>query len=330
MSETDHWHPVAFSEDLGRTPMGVTVAGREIVLFRTQTETLGALTDRCPHRGMRLSCGSVEGEKIVCPYHGWRWGTDGRGTAPGTPTAKPIAEHYCVVERLGAVWVKSSRSTVAFPQWDVEGWRALGRIKKRIPAPLELVLDNFIEVEHTPTTHALLGYPIEKMSEVECVTTVTDQSVRVYNRGPQRALPWAVRKLLRITDRAHFIDDWTTYFSPVYTVYNQYWIDPVTTAPSPEALRIAVFFNPVAPAVTELMVFVHARTPVWSRVGIDLALGRVIIGLVEMEINRDAAMLSRLADHEISLKSHPPRSLGRFDKAIVAARARLESNYRGG
>ncbi|MEZ4408160.1 MAG: Rieske 2Fe-2S domain-containing protein [Polyangiales bacterium] len=183
MAAVDHWHPVARSEDLGRKPLGVNVAGREVVLFRASTGALGALTDRCPHRGMRLSTGSVEGERLVCPYHGWRWATDGRGIAPGTPTAKPCAERFDVVERLGAVWVKSSGSSPAFPRWDVEGWTPVGRLVRRVKAPLELVLDNFIEVEHTPTTHAMLGHPVDRMAEVECVTTVTDDSVRVYNKG---------------------------------------------------------------------------------------------------------------------------------------------------
>ncbi len=326
MAAVDHWHPVARSEDLTDRPLGVNVAGREVVLFRASDGALGALTDRCPHRGMRLSTGSVDGDRLVCPYHGWRWAADGHGTAPGTPTAKPCAERFDVVERLGAVWVKSSGSSPAFPRWDVEGWTPVGRLVRRVKVPLELALDNFIEVEHTPTTHTFLGHPIERMAEVECVTTVSDDRVRVYNKGPQKPLPWVIRRLFRVPDGAHFVDDWTTFFSPVFTVYDQYWVDPATDQPAPEALRVAVFFNPVSDRETELFVFTHARSPVWSRYGLDLALRPLTLGLVALEVRRDATMLSRLADHDTALKG---RALGRFDKALVAARARVDRIYRG-
>jgi vanillate O-demethylase monooxygenase subunit len=42
----------------------------------------------CGHRGTQLSLGWVEGEEIICPYHGFRYGTDGRCTAiPAHPEA---------------------------------------------------------------------------------------------------------------------------------------------------------------------------------------------------------------------------------------------------
>ncbi|MEZ4408161.1 MAG: hypothetical protein R3A52_17040 [Polyangiales bacterium] len=77
---------------------------------------------------------------------------------------------------------------------------------------------------------------------------------------------------------------------------------------------------------TELFVFTHARSPVWSRYGLDLALRPLTLGLVALEVHRDASMLSRLADHDTSLKG---RALGRFDKALIAARARVDRIYRG-
>ena len=36
--------------------------------------------DLCIHRGTALSLGTVEGDEIVCPYHGWRYGSDGACT----------------------------------------------------------------------------------------------------------------------------------------------------------------------------------------------------------------------------------------------------------
>lgn len=59
-------------------PIGVTVGGDAVVVFRDRDGRVGALPDRCPHRDMPLSSGSIGffGE-LVCGYHGWAWDVDG-------------------------------------------------------------------------------------------------------------------------------------------------------------------------------------------------------------------------------------------------------------
>src|SRR5262245_10267797 len=83
MSVLDHWHPLLLSCDLGRKPVGVRLDGRPIVLYRTP-EGVAALDDVCPHRRMRLSCGTVVGDKLQCAYHGWTFDRTGAGESPGT------------------------------------------------------------------------------------------------------------------------------------------------------------------------------------------------------------------------------------------------------
>jgi phenylpropionate dioxygenase-like ring-hydroxylating dioxygenase large terminal subunit len=67
------WTPVLLASDLkvGR-PVGVQVAGTPIVLFRGKEGKPAALVDRCPHRGVALSLGSVKDGVIECPFHGWQ------------------------------------------------------------------------------------------------------------------------------------------------------------------------------------------------------------------------------------------------------------------
>lgn len=325
-AELDHWHPVLLSGELGKKPVAARLLGRELVLFRALDGKIGALADACPHRGMRLSEGRVEGGRLVCPYHGWTWAPDGTGKSPSTPTAKPCAEHFDAVEREGAVWVKRAGAAVAFPALDVSGWHLLGRSKVRAKAPLEPVLDNFIEVEHTPLVHLLLGYPAERMHEVECQVEATDATVRVHNVGPQRPMARPLHALFQIEQGDLFVDEWTTHFSPVYTVYDQYWLEPRTRTPRPHRLRIAVFFVPVTESETDVVAFAYSLAPPWERLGLNVLLFGLTRAFVSLEIGRDAALLGRLADKSPSLKG---RSLGRFDKALVLARRRLERVYRG-
>lgn len=46
-------------------------AGGNIALFRTATDAMFALRDRCPHKGGPLSQGIVHGERVACPLHNW-------------------------------------------------------------------------------------------------------------------------------------------------------------------------------------------------------------------------------------------------------------------
>jgi vanillate O-demethylase monooxygenase subunit len=326
MAELDHWHPVLKSGELRRKPVSVRVAGHEIVVFRTQDGRLGALSDRCPHRGMRLGLGRVDGSCVVCPYHGWRWAPDGAGESPGNPRLRPSIEHFDVVERLGAVWVKRAGAAAPVPRYDVEGWLEIGRFRHRAAAPLELTVDNFTEVEHTGSTHAFLGYEEHRLSEVETTTTIEDDRIRVYNVGPQRPIPALVRAMYDIPGDGLFVDDWTTWFSPVHSVYDQYWIDPVTREPRGQALRIAVFYNPISAGETELFTFAYARSAPWERGGLNALLMPSSRLFVELEVRLDCRRLGQLADKRPSLEGN---RLGRFDKGLIAARKRIDRIYRG-
>jgi nitrite reductase (NADH) small subunit len=45
--------------------------GVEIAFFRTGSDEVFALLDRCPHRGGPLSQGIVFGNRVACPLHNW-------------------------------------------------------------------------------------------------------------------------------------------------------------------------------------------------------------------------------------------------------------------
>lgn len=45
--------------------------GEEIAVFRTGSNRVYALVNRCPHKGGPLSQGIVHGESVACPLHNW-------------------------------------------------------------------------------------------------------------------------------------------------------------------------------------------------------------------------------------------------------------------
>jgi len=123
------WYHAALSRDL--KPGGVmqrVIMGEPIALARTHDGAVFALRDLCPHRGAPLSAGrlfakgeAVDGEtlsedQLECPYHGWRFGADGRcaaiaclsKTQADAPIGKIGVRRYAVRERQGFIWVYMS------------------------------------------------------------------------------------------------------------------------------------------------------------------------------------------------------------------------------
>jgi nitrite reductase (NADH) small subunit len=57
--------------------------GKVIAIFRTASDAVFALNDKCPHKGGPLSQGIVFGESVACPLHNWCISLkDGNAAAP--------------------------------------------------------------------------------------------------------------------------------------------------------------------------------------------------------------------------------------------------------
>ncbi|MBV2121168.1 MAG: nitrite reductase small subunit NirD [Candidatus Thiodiazotropha sp. (ex Ctena orbiculata)] len=67
------WIPVTKLDEIPRLGARKLQAGElDIALFRTGSDEVFALRDRCPHRGGPLSQGIVHGEAVTCPLHNWK------------------------------------------------------------------------------------------------------------------------------------------------------------------------------------------------------------------------------------------------------------------
>jgi nitrite reductase (NADH) small subunit len=64
-----------------KTPIGC------IAIFRTATDEVFALEDRCPHKGGPLSEGIVHGTSVTCPLHAWVFDLN-TGAAEGADEGK--------------------------------------------------------------------------------------------------------------------------------------------------------------------------------------------------------------------------------------------------
>ncbi|HWB79643.1 MAG TPA: Rieske 2Fe-2S domain-containing protein [Nannocystaceae bacterium] len=104
------WFAIADAHEL---PVGavlpIRALGRDYVAFRGEDGVARVLAAHCPHLGAHLGHGgSVRGNKLRCPYHGWCF--DGRGTCVEIPFARKIPDGARVPphetrERAGMVFV---------------------------------------------------------------------------------------------------------------------------------------------------------------------------------------------------------------------------------
>lgn len=73
------WFQIAWADELAVGDVRpLHYFGRDLVLYRGK-QGYHVLDAHCRHMGAHLGHGGmVVGDSIVCPYHGWRWGADGR------------------------------------------------------------------------------------------------------------------------------------------------------------------------------------------------------------------------------------------------------------
>ncbi|MGX9790710.1 DUF5914 domain-containing protein [Mycobacterium sp. MMS18-G62] len=67
-----NWYAFAASDSIGKRPLGIDVAGMELVAWRGADGSLRVGPAACPHLGADLSTGKVDGGVLVCPWHGLR------------------------------------------------------------------------------------------------------------------------------------------------------------------------------------------------------------------------------------------------------------------
>ncbi|MEV7005016.1 aromatic ring-hydroxylating dioxygenase subunit alpha [Streptosporangium sp. NPDC051022] len=169
------WHPVCTLDELrdakpgGKGPLQSTLLGERIAVAEVGGRTV-AFQDRCPHRGVALSLGWVEEEKVRCRYHGWCYDATGAGVeVPSLEPGRPIPARarlvmYDCEVRYGLVWVRldSSADTKIpeFPAWDDPQQRCILGEPYLWPISSGRRMENFIDVTHFPYTHqGTLGAP---------------------------------------------------------------------------------------------------------------------------------------------------------------------------
>jgi phenylpropionate dioxygenase-like ring-hydroxylating dioxygenase large terminal subunit len=328
MGMLDFWHPVLRSHDLPRgRAVAVRVGGRALALFRPGPGQVAALDDKCSHRRMKLSLGTVREGRLACPYHGWTFDCAGQGESPNTPKLYACVMSYDCREAEGAVWVKAAGTERPLPAFDFDGFVPVGVVMHRVRAPLQLVIDNFSENEHTAVVHADFGFDPARSHEAVVRFEQTDRTVRVYNAGPAKPPPLFLRLVLRFRRRYHFHSDYTFEFDPPRSVVDHYWTEPDGSGEAMMRYRLFHFFFPEEEGVSRVVTFagVRSRWRVGPGGGVRPFRWRMRRA-VRMAIDEDVWLLENLAEQGVEIEG---MKLSRFDRVLSLTRERLRRIYYG-
>jgi vanillate O-demethylase monooxygenase subunit len=159
----NRWYVAAWDSEVDRSPIGRTICGQPIMLYRKLDRSLVAMRDACPHRLLPLSMGIKEGDSIRCRYHGLLIGSDGRAEEMpmrNDPVNKSICvQVYPVVERHRFIWVwigdasQADPKTIpdlwpcSHPEWTFDGGYF------RIDCDYRLLIDNLMDLTHETYVH---------------------------------------------------------------------------------------------------------------------------------------------------------------------------------
>ena len=206
------WYVAAKGDEISRELLGRTILDRSVVLYRLEDGTPVALQNRCCHRSFPLSEGRLEGDTLVCRYHGLRYGRDGRcievPSQPGPP-ANIGVRSYPVREKGPFVWIWTGnprlldedalphQDWLESPDWD----RYIGYLY--INANYVHMHENLLDLSHLSFLHeTTFGTPEYARAPIEL--TVEEPNFEVWRRVEcklpaiyAKPLGWEGEKALR-------------------------------------------------------------------------------------------------------------------------------------
>jgi vanillate O-demethylase monooxygenase subunit len=157
------WYVAGWAQDFTpERPVGLTLLGTPVVIWRNADGVLSALEDRCVHRLAPLSLGRCEGAKLRCMYHGLLYDRAGAVIEiPGQDLIPPQAKVrvYPVCEKHSWVWVwmgdHAACDEALIPPavgYDNPNY-ILGHGQMDYAAEARLINDNLLDFSHLSYVH---------------------------------------------------------------------------------------------------------------------------------------------------------------------------------
>ncbi|MDC3981748.1 Rieske 2Fe-2S domain-containing protein [Polyangium jinanense] len=277
------WYPIASARHVRKRPRTVQRLGRSVVLWRNGAGELVAHDALCPHRGADLGLGIVIAGELSCPYHGFRFGTDGECTAmPCEPEGKPSRRdlsirRYEVREHRGLVWLWHGDVAAdlpplpwfeELPETDRHAWDH----ETVWPLPQLRVMEGMLDMHHVPFAHGRylrgIGTWLDPYEvKVEGDTVRTFGTLRRHGDGPKRGfraridarLPGLL--LLRFGARLWAFVACTPVSREATWIFARYFVEVPVVGKLLAALSLGTEFALVQPDDRRMLLSTSPRTP---------------------------------------------------------------------
>jgi phenylpropionate dioxygenase-like ring-hydroxylating dioxygenase large terminal subunit len=333
----DQWYVAAYSSEVGNEGLlSRTICGEPIVFWRTRSGQVTAVPDRCVHRRFPLSepPSRLVNDEIVCGYHGFTYGADGKCVAVPGQTRIPRTARllpYPVAEQDSLVWVYIGDSAKAdsdriprVPYLDAPGYTTVAGMEP-LQARFSLLVDNLLDLSHETYLHG--GYIGTPEVAATPVTTMVDEEsgvVYVSRHMDDAECPPFYAKSTGLQGRIARWQD-IEYTPPcLYKLHSR--VAPVGCVPNPDGSDPEAFHVEVVYAITPETE--HSTHDFWA-VARDFALDDEQVSAFLAESNRtvvlqDVAALNVL-EQVISTEPEGYQELSiNIDTGGLAARRMLE------
>lgn len=202
------WYPAGFSHELEpRRLQGHKIAGKSIVMWRTDEGSVVAFDNRCCHKRFPLSEGKLlDNGTLECAYHGLCYDDSGRcvkipshpdGNIPPQAKLRPIP----LIEQDGVVWVwpgdpeqSDSARPPRTPEIADPAWESIGSPEPvRVPANYLLLIENLLDISHFYPLHdgnigdvenSYIPVELEEGESDGCSYVKTIRRVQGYHQPP--------------------------------------------------------------------------------------------------------------------------------------------------
>jgi phenylpropionate dioxygenase-like ring-hydroxylating dioxygenase large terminal subunit len=174
------WFHVAYSRDV---PPGSVVPlqyfGQELICYRGESGHAQVMDAFCPHLGAHIGYGGrVQGDDVVCPFHCWRFDTDGRNVEiPYRDTVNRGARlrPWPTREVAGMVFAWHDLAGGS-PSWELPQvpeaaadeqfvWHVPEGARWRIRSHPQEVLENTVDIAHFKYVHGVHGFGATTLEE---------------------------------------------------------------------------------------------------------------------------------------------------------------------
>lgn len=225
------WYVAATCEEINESPLGRRLLGKDVVLWRGASGSVTAFENRCAHRAFPLSHSTVDGDRLVCGYHGCTYDTDGKcihiPSQPQVPTGMKVRV-FPVLEQPPFVWIWLGQPAAAagsqpphMPWINDPAWSTFASAWQ-VGANYMMVHEHYLDFSYAPILHRRDVPP-----EIESMPAFNDVEVTETTVSYTRLLPDA--QLVDWEANATGLDRGPTYkrreggtfVSPA--MHRQYW-----------------------------------------------------------------------------------------------------------